>query len=414
MGSRWVLPWLACVCTVQAVDFDIKQVSDERYLGREPTIGDAGLVAWCIFTRSEQNERSADICVYSNGDTRIITASKPSIYQYNYRPLADGNMLLWNAAYADFGGDDPNWTLAEVPETNDTEFAAQLTNNAQVAAADSSAPTNTPHLKQRGRGEYSGEIEICLWRGGVDFERVTRDSRDDINVGFNGSVIAWQRAKAWPFGWEIMMWKEGVQVQLTTNYYYDMAPKVHNGQITWYGWDGHDFEIFLYDTATGGVRQITNNQYDDVSPVIWNGEIAWEAYPGVDAEIFLWKDERIRKISDNIEDDLNPRIWDGKVVWQGFDGDDFEIYYFDGVKTIKLTSNTYDDMNPEIRDNVICWMGYYDNWDSEIFVWTDNRAHQLTDNDYDDRDPKTAGGRIAWQAEPPEKSLIFLAEPKQP
>jgi hypothetical protein len=108
-------------------------------------------------------------------------------------------------------------------------------------------------------------------------------------------LIAWQKAKGWPFGWEIMIWSEGVQQQLTTNLYYDMGPKVQGQQLVWYGWDGHDFEIFLYDNAVGVTTQLTNNGYDDVSPSIWEGQVAWEAYPGADAEIFLWKDGKIRK-----------------------------------------------------------------------------------------------------------------------
>ena len=273
-------------------------------------------------------------------------------------------------------------------------------------------PVDTSSITQEVRRTDSGDTEICLWRGGAEIERITRDYREDLGPSVWGNLIAWQKSKGWPFGWEIMLWADGQRIQLTTNYYYDMAPKVHQNQVVWYGWDGHDFEIFLYDHTRGTTTQITSNQYDDVSPSIWGGEIVWEGYAGVDADIFLWKSNTITKISDNIEDDLNPRIWNGKVVWQGFDGDDFEIYYYDGEKTVKLTSNTYDDLNPDIGGNLVCWMGYFDNWDSEIFVWDGKDTTRLTDNEWEDRDPKTAGGRVIWQSDQEISSVIYLAEPK--
>ena len=275
-------------------------------------------------------------------------------------------------------------------------------------------PPDTANLEDDPRRQPSGDTEILLWRGGGEILRLTEDNRNDLGPSIWGNLIAWQTAKGWPFGWEIMAWADGQLIQLTTNYYYDMAPKVHGSQVVWYGWDGHDFEIFLFDHSKDITTQITSNQYDDVSPALWDGVIVWEGYAGADADIFMWKDGQTRKISENIEDDLNPRIWNGQVVWQGFDGDDFEIYLFDGDKTIKLTSNTYDDVNPDIRDGLICWMGYHSNWDAEIFVWNGGaESVQLTENEFEDRNPRTAGRRVIWESEQAGKSLIFLAEPKK-
>jgi hypothetical protein len=74
--------------------------------------------------------------------------------------------------------------------------------------------------------------------------------------------------------------------QLTDNDVIDGSPHINNlGQVVWSGFDGHDFEIFLYD----GVQtiQITNNDDEDLHPVINdNGQVVWEADIG-DIEIFL-------------------------------------------------------------------------------------------------------------------------------
>lgn len=473
-GQGWFCSWrlakrLTCalalfslpVVSSFAAEFAIRQIADEALMNREPTISDTGLAAWDAFTKTKEDAApNSDIFAYYDGKARPITKSKLDPGMTNLRPIVQSNTVVWVGTFQGAPG-AVDWVLREVPSpTRDnppeiradyeaheapdgrqwftlpgtgeppaeaatapagTNAPAADTHAAPAAAAPAAPPPSpfiepppdTSKLADESRRTPSGDTEICLWRkGDSEIIRITRDSRDDLGPSVWGSLVAWQKAKGWPFGWEIMVWSDGVRSQLTTNYYYDMAPKVYGSQVVWYGWDGHDFEIFLYDDKAKVTTQITSNQYDDVSPVIWDGVVAWEGYAGVDGDIFLWKDGQITKISESLEDDLNPRIWNGQVVWQGFDGDDFEIYLYNGTKTIKLTSNTHDDLNPDIADGLICWMGYHDNWDAEIFVWDGTDVTRLTENEFEDRDPRTAGRRVIWQQDQGEKSLIFLAEPK--
>ncbi len=421
-------------------EYDVFLISDDVMFNREPMISETGLVAWYSLINDEKGEIGSEIMIYTNKSLRSITKGQSTFIKSNIKPQVQSNIVVWVAAYS--GSEGPaNWVLREVLDDGgpikelDANYRAEIDANGKQTFVPSSQKQATaePDTNQTTTAEEvpaqptttntapfdttkrspSGENEINYWDGNPGFERLTVDTRNDLGPSVWGRLVAWQKAKGWPFGWEIMAWNDGVQIQLTTNFYYDMAPKVHKNQIVWYGWDGHDFEIYLYDTEKG-ITQITSNQYDDVSPVIWDGMIAWEGYAGVDADIYTWKEGEIKNISkDNIEDDLNPRIWNGQVVWQGFDGDDFEIYLYDGARTIKLTSNQYDDVNPDIRDEIICWMGYHDNWDAEIFVWDGGpQPIRITDNDYEDRDPKTAAGRVVWQANPTGKSLIYMAVPK--
>ena len=218
--------------------------------------------------------------------------------------------------------------------------------------------------------------------------------------------------------------------QLTTNYYYDMAPVVHGKDIAWYGWDGKDYEIFHWNADEKIVHQITSNSFDDVSPVISEGMIAWEGYPAIEAEIYVWvpeitsyegdkKKANLQQISNNVDDDFKPVIWDKKVAWQSFDGDDFEIYLFDARaepnKSVKkLTNNLYDDVNVSFCDNVLTWMGYFDNWDAEVFTWDweADTFQMITNNEYEDKSPQTCNGKIIWQADNDERSEVYIATPK--
>jgi beta propeller repeat protein len=460
-----ILLWavLSIACSSAAIDFTVSQISDDKRVNREPVISETGLAAWTAYADKESGVIDSDIFVFKDGKAQNLTLGKTGINAANMRPQVQSNFVVWVATLP-ATTKNVDWVLREVPNdqrdtpspelralytpreddagrkwyeevptnavrqniisaetgsTNPLVAAPAVTGESPAVVTASNMPSllveprsDVSSVTQEVRRTDSGDTEICLWQGGAEIERITRDYREDLGPSLWGNMIAWQKSKGWPFGWEIMLWADGQRIQLTTNYYYDMAPKVHQNQAVWYGWDGHDFEIYLYDHTKGTTIQITSNQYDDVSPAIWGGTIVWEGYAGVDADIFMWKTGTITKISDNIEDDLNPRIWNGKVVWQGFDGDDFEIYYYDGEKTMKLTSNTYDDLNPDIGDGLVCWMGYFDNWDSEIFVWDGTDTTRLTDNEWEDRDPKTASRRVIWQSDQEKTSIIYLAEPK--
>jgi len=264
----------------------------------------------------------------------------------------------------------------------------------------------------------TGLNEIYRWDEESGIQHITHDGHNDLGPDRHGELTTWQKAKSFPFGWEIMVYDESIdeRYQITTNFYYDMAPKAYGRQVVWYGWDGNDYEIYLWDADSLKTKQITDNEYDDVSPVIYEDALAWEAYPGIESEIYYWSESsgKIQKLSNNYEDDINPRIHKNSVVWQGYDGDDFEIYLFDGSTVTKLTSNNYDDIQPDIHGDTIVWMGYHQNWDAEIFVneTAGKGDHSMiTDNEFEDKDPRTALGKIVWQSDNEELSEIFYAEP---
>jgi hypothetical protein len=79
---------------------------------------------------------------------------------------------------------------------------------------------------------------------------------------------------------------EWVVTQLTDNDYNDFAPHVDDSNVVWYGHDGNDYEIFLYDGSI--TTQLTNNSYDDHLPQIDGSNVAWYGYEGgADTEIFF-------------------------------------------------------------------------------------------------------------------------------
>lgn len=407
-----------------ALEFNTRMVSDPTKMNRDPVVSETGLIAWIAHGTADQHNARADLVVLDGTERQILTEGHTDNLFGSHRPVVQSNTVIWMAYYST-PGQDVSWVLREVTDRDagapelPAAYVADERNGEQTLTSVTNLAETTTNGLPAARRHPSGLAEVVRWDRGGEVRRITVDYRNDFAPSVWGSLCAWQVAKGFPFGWEIMAYDNGNFLQLTTNFYYDMAPKVSGRQVTWYGWDGHDFEIYLFDQDKNATVQITSNQYDDVSPVIWDGQIAWEGYPAAESDIFLWKNGEIKKLSDNIEDDFSPRIWNGQVVWQGFDGDDFEIYYYDGNNPpFKLTINTFDDTNPDIGERFITWAGFKENWDAEIYALDKSGEAksgteiQLTDNDEEDRDPRTAGNRIVWQGERQGQIGVYLAEPK--
>lgn len=418
-----------------ALDFTSRQIADPLLENRDPTISENGSVYWIAYDTNDTSSAITDLVRYQRGERVSMGVDRAIDFMANAKPTAQSNYVVWIADYRKFT--PTSWILAQVPpkEGDPSEIPSQykafqdpvtkrqwlenladstniilvtVTNNGIITTNFISEAYDVTNSSRH----PSGIAEINLWTGTGEVVRVTTDTRNDFAPSVWGGLVSWQKARGWPFGWEIMMWETGQTWQITTNYYYDMAPVVQNRQMVWYGWDGYDFEIYLYDGDKNETIQITSNRFDDVGPVLWDGVIAWEGYPSVEADIFMWKNGQTTKLSDSVEDDVSPRIWNGQVVWQSFDGDDFEIYLYDGMKTVKLTQNNYDDVSPDIHDGVIAWMGYEGGWDAEIYAWDGAKIQRLTENEGEDRDPKTRGQRIVWFGENDGRNEIWLAEPQ--
>ena len=427
-------------------EFTIRTISEPGQDARHPSIGNTGLVAWQGYADQEggvPSSRRSDVFIFRDGIVRNATGMAPQLGNRNERPQVFGDSILFAAIFKpEVGGgfpfelsipskteemrelekdyptlfDPPASAMEADAATNDLPTDA-LAPETPPATEDKSVPTDSSLQHQMWR-RSGGSFDIAHLLPDGTIERVTPGTRHFSTPVMSAAGMAFQVARGWPYGYEILSWKPGdtMLTQLTTNYYYALEPHIHGNDLVFQAWDGHDYEIYHYRFDTGQLKQLTNNQFDDTHPVVWNGEIAWIAHPTINAEIFHYRDGVIRKISDTSQDNGPPSIWQGRVVWQGYDDTDLEIYYFDGRRTIKLTSNTWDDVNPVICDGLIVWMSYVDNSDAEIMALDlgDNITTQLTSDDWEDSDPQTAGEKIVWYTVTPEGAKVQMAEPDAP
>ena len=124
---------------------------------------------------------------------------------------------------------------------------------------------------------------------------------------------------------EIYCWNGLSIQQITNNSFGDYGPRLYDGKIAWYGYDGNDFEIYYYDGTS--TRKITDNTTDDTSPTLYDGRIAWVGSDGKDNEIYYWDGSNIIQITNNTTEDRSPSLYGDMLTWEGFDGNDYEIYY---------------------------------------------------------------------------------------
>lgn len=449
--------WLACALlfagTAAARNFSVQTLSDTNINSRGPSIGDTGLVAWQGYTLNDGEDRMAqrqdvaatpdaqrcDIYMWKNGNVRNMTTDDPRIVGRSEHARVFQDSVVFMAWFGNEQEGGYPFTLSVPPKNPqmlqmESEYPtlfdpptsaveAEQIEGEEPAEIPETAPLTDEEKEQNSRqtqnwrsSGHSADVALIDPDGNI--QRITPGTRTFSFPVASEKGIAFQCARGWPYGYEILAWSAGQSnlIQITTNYFYVLNPQMQGSELVFQAWDGNDYEIFLYNFDTKLCEQITDNQFDDVYPVVWDGQIAWMAHPTVTAEIFLYRDGVIRKISEGTQDNRFPTIWNGRVVWQGYDDTDLEIYYFNGSRTIKLTSNTWDDLSPQIRDGVIAWTSYVDNWDSEIMVLdlSDNIAQQLTNNDLEDSGVQTAGERVVWQVLQPEGGLIQMATPDLP
>ena len=185
--------------------------------------------------------------------------------------------------------------------------------------------------------------------------------------------------------------------QITNNSYNDEGPYLNNsGEVVWSGYDGNDFEIYLYSDTT--VTQITNNSYDDRNPQINDaGNIVWDGYDGNDYEIFQYNGSTISQITNTSFDCKWPQInVNGEIVWHCFDGNDYEIFHYDGTVN-QLTNNSIHELHPDINSSGLITWHKWDGNDYEIILYNGITELQITDNTWDDLASQlNDNGEVVW------------------
>jgi len=166
-------------------------------------------------------------------------------------------------------------------------------------------------------------------------------------------------------------------IRITDNEFRDYEPQINdNNDVVWQGFDGNDYEIYMYDWLLDWIWQITDNSYDDLYPQINNnGDIAWRQDDGTYMSIMFY--EEVEDTIWEIRTSARDTSWNtlvpfmnnnGDIVWHENTGYAYNIFFYDNSSgnIFALTTDTIvDNYNPKINDSgEIVWFRYY----SDFFI----------------------------------------------
>lgn len=307
-------------------------------------------------------------------------------------------------------------------------------------------PFNIKRITFNGQGHRSPKLDgnLLVWRGYNDKSQVcifmqdlTKLNEDPINIaqtidsGFIGVPSISKEKVAWRLydnveSFSIFLWEAGNLSNLTTypagNFtmpygyppsYHSIEVSLDNDQIAWAGWDGNDYEIFLWNGAS--IQQITDNELDDYEAQLNNGQISWtQTLDNGNFEIFFWDGSTISNISNRSKQpDEDSNLMNGKIAWSGFESITYlrDIYFYNGSET-KVFNLPGNDYEPQIdnKDGFVTWHNRSNNIYNIYFSDGYEIFHLPTCENCNDIEPFANNSRIAFSRDVGNGYDIYIAE----
>nr|MBF0223166.1 hypothetical protein [Desulfobulbaceae bacterium] len=222
--------------SVGQTDYTIEQASFNDFYQKNPTINDIGDLAWQ--GRPDTVENDYEIFIRPAGSA-IATQITDNSYQDTNPRLNDLGDVVWEGLNGDYeiflysGG-----ITTQLTDNDRPDFYPQI--------------SNTGDISWMGRDGIEDDWEIFKFSPATPdvIYQITDNDTDDQHprINANGDIV-WLA-----FGSEIGIYTFEAATQQISKLsdatygggHYDSLPTINDqGKITWYGWDGSGFEIFL-------------------------------------------------------------------------------------------------------------------------------------------------------------------------
>jgi len=218
-----------------------------------------------VWMGRDRAENDWEIYVYSLQSIPRFRAVTDNDVQDWFPELAGGGDFAWQHGFTMFE-EIHYWNGSSHDEIVLTDECCSTSDytNINLAADDHTV------VWQRVDRAGTGETRTYMWTG------TRRDITDDLGDSFahdfsldNGAL-----AYEWSALPAIIKYWNGVTVQEIGDGY---DPSLDDGWIAFEGWDGHDWEVYLWDGIS--IEQITDNDFDDFDPSLSGNRLAWAGRP---------------------------------------------------------------------------------------------------------------------------------------
>jgi beta propeller repeat protein len=176
-----------------------------------------------------------------------------------------------------------------------------------------------------------GDRDIYRYQISTGERRLIAGATNDeynAHVSSNGNVIYQYQFSANDSDIRFYNASTGQTTTLAASVYNENSPQINGNYAVWQAWDGNDWEVFRYDSASNTTVQVTNNSVDDYgAQVAANGMVAYvHQYSANDSDIYLYDGNSNIGVATSTRNEINPHINGGYISWEGFDGNDYEVF----------------------------------------------------------------------------------------
>lgn len=197
-------------------------------------------------------------------------------------------------------------------------------------------------------------------------------------------------------------------------------PQLNSNYIVWFGNDGSDNEIYLYNLATKVTTPMTNNSGDDSYPQISDTHVVWQGSSDGDNEVFLYEiaTGETTPLTDNEGiSDRDVQIFGNIVVYRSDDGSDsiINMYNIATEQTIPLSNaaDSTDNRDAQTNGSFVAWDGSDDDTpnDREVFLYNvaTQTTTQLTDNTTNDLFPYLSEDYLTFRGNDGDFEIYYYA-----
>jgi beta propeller repeat protein len=179
--------------------------------------------------------------------------------------------------------------------------------------------------------------------------------------------------------WDIFLYDiaTGITTQITTDPGDQLNAKIYGDCIAWMDYRNGNRDIYAYDLGTGTEMQITTDPSDQAHPFVYGDIIAWTDFRNgvvsLEGDIYMYKfstGEEYAITDDDFRQNWQ-HIWDNKIVWSdGRNGVNTDIYMYDlgpdgipftddtGEGEYQLTSGDRKDTYPKLYGDLVAFHGF--------------------------------------------------------